>query len=401
MRPDGIEVADIVRAYGPAFLAQHGPSLSPEQRRALADIAACRTAVLGGHVEACDACGFERPAYNSCRNRHCPKCQAAARATWLDAREADLLDVPYFHVVFTLPDALADLALRNPRQLYGMLFSMTAETLLAVAADEKHLGARIGCLAVLHTWGQNLHHHPHLHCVIPGGGLAQGGSAWVPSRPNFFLPVQVLSRVFRGKFIARLRAAYRKGRLAFPGQIGWLATPEAFAAWLHELAAREWVVYAKPPFGGPRQVLRYLARYTHRVAITHGRLVALEDGQVRFRWKDYADDNRWKTMTLGAGEFIRRLLMHVLPKGLVRIRYFGFLAHRLRRASLALCRALIGSRQDHGGTTADTVDLAAPEPARAEALCPACGRGRLIVTQALPRQPNPLWLAPPPALNTS
>jgi hypothetical protein len=405
MRPEGIEVGDIVRAYGAAFLDEYGATLSPEQRQALADIAACRTAALGGHVESCDTCDFELHAYNSCRNRHCPKCQAMARAIWLEAREAELLPVPYFHVVFTIPAELAELALRNPREIYRLLFSVTAETLLEVALDPKHLGARIGFLAVLHTWGQNLGHHPHLHCVIPGGGLTPDGSAWVASRANFLLPVRVLSRVFRGKFIARLRRAYRQGRLVFPGQIGWLATPEAFGAWLGELAAKEWVVYAKPPFGGPRQVLRYLARYTHRVAITGGRLLDIEDDRVRFRWKDYAGGQQWKTMTLGGTEFIRRLLLHVLPKGFMRIRYFGFMANRVRRAGLALCRTLIGRcRAGAGHSDAIHPDaLAAPAstPIVSTGTCPACGRGRLVVIAALPRLPHPLGLFTPAAPNTS
>jgi hypothetical protein len=405
MRAAGIEVGDILRAYGPAFLNRFGASLSPEQRQALADIAACRTAALGGQVETCDSCDFELHAYNSCRNRHCPKCQAMARAIWLEAREAELLPVPYFHVVFTLPAELAELALRNPREIYRLLFSVTAETLLEVAADPKHLGARIGFLAVLHTWGQNLGHHPHLHCVIPAGGLAPDGSAWIASRPNFLLPVRVLSRVFRGKFIARLRTAYRKGRLVFPGQIGWLATPEAFGAWLGELAAKEWVVYAKPPFGGPRQVLRYLARYTHRVAITNGRLLDMTDGRVCFRWKDYAGGQQWKTMTLTATEFIRRLLLHVLPKGFMRIRYFGFMANRLRRASLALCRTLIGPCKTglaaSGPTDPDPPRPPASSPTPAVGICPACGQGRLVTVAALPRQPHPLRLFTPVAPNTS
>jgi hypothetical protein len=255
---------------------------------------------------------------------------------------------------------------------------------------------------VLHTWGQNLQHHPHLHCVIPGGGLAPDRSAWIASRPNFLLPVHVLGRVFRGKFIARLRTAYRKGRLVFPGQIGWLATPPAFDAWLRGLAGKDWVVYAKPPFGGPQQVLRYLARYTHRVAISNQRLLDMADDRVRFRWKDYADGNQWKIMTLTATEFIRRLLMHVLPKGFMRIRYFGFMANRVRRASLALCRALVGALPNKQAAASDNVDPAAPGPAPTEATCPGCGRGRLVVTCALPRQPDPLSrFTLVPALNTS
>jgi Putative transposase/Transposase zinc-binding domain len=283
-----LEVADVFRNHGDTFLDLYGDVLSPEQRRALSDIAACRTAALGGHVEECDQCGHRQIAYNSCRNRHCPKCQATAAAEWMEARQAELLPVEYHHVVFTLPAVLGPIALQNPREVYGILFRAAAETLQQIAADPKHLGAEIGFLAILHTWGQNLEHHPHLHCVVPGGGLAPDGSRWIACPPGFFLPVRVLSRVFRGKFLALLGTAFEQGKLTFHGKLRELADTGAFQRRLAASAETEWVVYSKPPFGGPEQVLKYLARYTHRVAISNRRLVSLEDGEVTFDWKDYA-----------------------------------------------------------------------------------------------------------------
>ena len=288
------EVAEVFRQHGDAFLKRYGGALTPEQRRALGDIAACRTAALGGHLEECDRCGHRQIAYNSCRNRHCPKCQATAAAEWMADREAELLPVEYFHVVFTLPTALGPIALQNPRVVYGLLFRTSAETLQQIAADPRHLGAEIGFLAVLHTWGQNLQHHPHVHCVVPGGGLSPDGSRWVPCRPGFFLPVRVLSRLFRGKFLARLQDAFDRGMLSFHGSIAALADPVEFQRRLAASAQTEWVVYAKPPFGGPEQVLKYLARYTHRVAISNSRLTALEGDEVAFLWKDYAHKARQK-----------------------------------------------------------------------------------------------------------
>ena len=381
MTRPGLEVAEVVREHGDAFLGRYGGALSPQQRRALSDIAACRTATLGGHVEACDRCGHRRIAYNSCRNRHCPKCQAGAAAEWTEDRRAELLPVDYFHVVFTLPAALGPIALQNPRAVYGLLFRTAAETLQQIAADPKHLGAEIGFLAVLHTWGQNLQHHPHVHCVVPGGGLAPDGSRWIACRPGFFLPVRILSRVFRGKFLARLRAAFDRGELAFHGQLAALADPGEFQRRLAASARTEWVVYAKPPFGGPERVLKYLARYTHRVAISNRRLLALEGGQVTFRWKDYAHGDRSKTMTLPAIEFLRRFLLHVLPTGFVRIRHYGFLANRVCREKLARCRALLEVEQPP--------DLVAAKPApdlkeagdgqSATNVCPCCGEGRMVI----------------------
>src|SRR5437764_9587526 len=317
-----LEVADIIRKLGTGFLERQRRWLTRQHLKVLRAIAACRTAVLGGHLDQCNRCGHQAISYNSCRNRHCPKCQGAARERWLAERSAELLPVPYFHVVFTLPQQFAPLALQNKRVIYGMLFRAVAETLIELAADEKRLGAEIGFLAVLHTWGQNLQHHPHVHCVVPGGGIAPGAARWVACRPGFFLPVRVLSRVFRGKLLALLRHAFDRGRLSFHGKLAALADPCEFRRRLDASVRTEWVVYAKPPFGGPEQVLKYLAPYTHRVAVSNGRLVALEGDQVEFLWKDYADQGKPKTMKLQAVEFIRRFLQHVLPAGFVRIRHF-------------------------------------------------------------------------------
>jgi hypothetical protein len=343
MTRPALEVADVFRRHGDAFLDRYGDGLSHEQRRVLHDVTACRTAALGGHVEECDRCGHRQIAYNSCRNRHCPKCRATAAADWMEARAAELLPVEYFHVVFTLPAALGPIALQNPRAVYGLLFRAAAETLRRIAADPKHLGAEIGFLAVLHTWGQNLQHHPHVHCVVPGGGISPDGSRWVACRPGFFLPVRVLSRLFRGLFLALLRAAFDRGKLSFHGRIAGLADPGEFRRALAAVSGVEWVVYAKPPFGGPRQVLKYLARYTHRVAISNRRLVALDGDEVTFRWKDYARGGEQRVMKLQAVEFIRRFLLHVLPAGFVRIRHYGFLANRV-------CRAKLEARKPRGPT---------------------------------------------------
>jgi hypothetical protein len=386
-----LEVADVLRSYTPAYLQAYGATLTPDQRRVLRDLVRCRTATLGGHVEVCADCGHEQIAYNSCRNRHCPKCQAALRAQWLEERAAELLPVEYFHVVFTLPEPLGRIALSNRRWLYGALFRAAAETLLHIAADPKHLGGQIGFLAILHTWGQNLHLHPHLHCVVPGGGLADNGTRWIACRPGFFLPVRVLSRLFRGKFLARLDEAFAQGQLAFPGQHQELAQPAAFRKWSASLRAKEWVVYAKPPFGGPEQVLKYLARYTHRVAISNQRLVKMEDGKVHFHWKDYAHGNAAKVMALDALEFIRRFLQHVLPSGFVRIRHFGFLANRCRKEKLQLCRTLLCVPPP---AEQPRIDTPAPEPTnvREEAClgcCPVCKQGRMfVVAQLLPERPG-------------
>lgn len=385
-----LEVADVLRRYGAAYHAAYGDTLSTAQRRALKDLVCCRTAALGGHVEECDQCGHRRIAYNSCRNRHCPKCQAATRAQWLNDRASELLPTEYFHVVFTLPDELGPLTLQNPRVVYGTLFRATAETLLQIAADPKHLGAEIGFLAVLHTWGQNLHLHPHVHCVVPGGGLAPTGDRWIGCRPGFFLPVKVLSRVFRGKFLAHLEEAFHRGQLAFHGQQKDRAMVDAFGRLMSGLRERDWVVYAQPPAGNPEQVLKYLARYVHRVAISNQRLLKIDNDQVFFTWKDYARENQVKTMALPAVEFIRRFLLHVLPSGFVRIRHYGWLANRHREEKLQQCRQLLQAEALQG-----PIDQAEQSPAEAVAStapwerCPACAHGRMIRVEKFARDAVP------------
>ncbi|HLA09563.1 MAG TPA: IS91 family transposase [Pyrinomonadaceae bacterium] len=338
MRPP-LEVADIFRQYGNDFRLTH--PLSPEQRRVMRAIERCRTAALGGHVEQCDTCGHQRISYNSCRNRHCPKCQSLAKARWLEARLADLLPVEYFHVVFTLPEQLATLALQNKRVVYNLLFATAAETLRTIGADPRHLGAEIGFLAVLHTWSQTLRHHPHLHCVVPGGGLSVDGERWLSCRPGFFLSVNVLARLYRRLFLQGLEHAYENDKLTLNGSLEYLGKARAFQRLLASLRAREWWVYSKPPFGGPEQVLAYLGRYTHRVAISNHRLLSLKDGNVTFKWRDCHHGNRQSLMTLTADEFIRRFLLHVLPRGFQRIRQFGLLANRRRSERLARCRQLL------------------------------------------------------------
>jgi hypothetical protein len=373
-----LEVADVIRAHGEAFLAKHGYWLTRGQRRALRDLAACRTAALGGHVECCLDCGHERIAYNSCRNRHCPKCQALARARWLQREAGALLPVEYHHVVFTLPAELSVVALAHPAVMYERLFRAAAATLRDAAANPKRLGASIGVLMVLHTWGQNLHHHPHVHCVVTGGGLScdargvvDATPCWRACRPGFFLPVRVLSRLFRGKFLALLRAALDGGQLTLPEQ---LADADAVSAWLAALYAKEWVVYAKRPFGGPAQVLKYLARYTHRVAISNRRLLHLADGRVTFRYTDYADDHRAKVMTLDAVEFLRRFVQHVLPKGFVKVRHYGLLANRRREHRLGVCRRLLFVAGVAPQWVGDAVRV---EPAQGPC-CPHCGGDRVV-----------------------
>jgi hypothetical protein len=335
-----LEVADILRAHAAAYCARH--PVTPVQAAVMRRLAACRTAALGGHVDSCGRCGYTRVSYNSCRDRHCPKCQGVKRAAWLEARLQRLLPVEHFHVVFTLPAALQPLVLHHPRRLYDLLFQAAAQTLLTLAADRKRLGAQIGVTAILHTWGQNLLFHPHLHCVVTGGGLSRDGSRWRAARPGYLLPVKVLARLFRGKFLAGVQEAYHAGQLTLGGSVAALAEPAAFRRWLDALYRQDWVVYAKPPFGGAQQVFRYLGRYSHRVAIANSRLLALDDGQVFFRWKDYADDNRTKVMRLTADEFLRRFLLHVLPKRFVRIRHYGLLAGRNVSTKLARCRQLLG-----------------------------------------------------------
>jgi hypothetical protein len=375
-------MADIVRTHHRDLLSRWSQVLSRQQRKALCDIRDCRSAALGGRVEQCDRCGHRVILYNSCRNRHCPKCQAQARARWLAQRESELLPVSYFHVVFTLPSQIGRLALQNPRQIYAILFRTAAQTLLETAADPRLLGASIGFLAVLHTWGQNLHLHPHLHCVVPGGGISLDGSRWIGCRKSsFFLPVRLLSHRFRKSFLRALRRAFRNGALQFHGELKPLAEPANFQALCDQAADIDWVVHVKPPFGGPRRVLKYLARYTHRVAISNHRLRSLENGHVSFEWKDYAHRSRTKLMTLDAVEFLRRFLLHVLPTGLVRIRQFGFLAHRHRRRKLQLCRALLATRFPMP-CDPPTTSVAADPP-----VCPSCQLGRLTVIELLGAAP--------------
>jgi len=380
-----LEVADIFRQHGADF--RRTQALSPEQRRVMWAIEVCRTSELGGHLDQCDACGYQRVSYNSCRNRHCPKCQSLARARWLEARLADLLPVPYFHVVFTLPEQLAALALQNQRVVYNLLFATAAETLRTIAADPKHLGAELGFLAVLHTWSQTLRHHPHLHCVVPGGGLSLDGSRWRSCRPGFFLPVNVLARLFRRLFLQALAAAYEHDKLTFQGTSVYLAEPRAFQRLLASLRAREWHVYAKPPFGGPAQVLAYLGRYTHRVAISNHRLLALAEGHVTFSWRDYAHGNQQRSLTLPTEEFMRRFLLHVLPRGFQRLRQFGLLANRHRREKLARCRQLLGSAAEQPDTNIplprDYQALFQTVTGQSLLLCPACGAGTMTLTEFL------------------
>jgi len=387
-------VAAVIAEAGDAYQARYGTVRA--ERRLLRDLVACRTAALGGHKQQCAQCGHEVLTYNSCRNRHCPTCQGPARARWLAARAAELLPVPYFHVVFTLPAPLGALALHNKRVMYGLLFRATATTLRTIARDPQHLGADIGFLAVLHTWGQTLQHHPHLHCVVPGGGLSRDGSRWMPSRAHFFLPVRVLSRHFRRTFLRLLRAAYRRGKLRCRGRLVRLADPATWHRWLQPLERAEWVVYAKPPFGGPHQVLKYLARYTHRVAISNQRLVTVADGQVTFRWKDYAHGHQHRTMTLNAIEFLRRFLLHHLPKGFQHIRHYGVLGNRRRAATLARIRALLDQPP---ATTPEPADAIAELPPRDA--CPQCGTGRLVVVATLAPGGAPPHTTGPLAWDTS
>ena len=362
-------------------------------------IEVCRTSVLGGHLEQCDSCSYQRVAYNSCRNRHCPKCQALAQRRWVEARLADLLPVSYFHVVFTLPEELALVALQNKRVVYNLLFSAAAKTLVTIARDSKHLGAEIGFLAVLHTWSQTLRHHPHLHCVVPGGGPSLDGQQWISCRPQFFLPVKVLARLFRRLFLQGLQLAFDKGQLQFLGSLAYLAQLAAFARLLRSLRARDWWVYAKPPFAGPAHVLAYLGRYTHRVAISNHRLRSCHDGAVTFSWKDYARGNYHALMTVSTDEFMRRFLLHVLPRGFQRLRQFGLLANRHRRMKLQRCRILLSGLTSAAPVTLPSLLFLAP-PADLRH-CPACHTGSMqhlaqlapldYCRRALP-QPTPLTL---------
>jgi hypothetical protein len=339
-----LEVADLIRSAGTAFIERNRTWIRWTHIKALRAIVRCRTAALGGHIDECTRCGHRATiSYNSCRNRHCPKCQTGARERWIEARRSELLPSPYVHVVFTLPPQLAALALQNKKVIYGLLLRASAETLLEVARNPTHLGAEIGFFSVLHTWNQKLQIHPHVHCVVPAGGLSLDRTRWIRSHPRFFLPIPVLRRVFRGKFVDALKLAFQRGQLHLSGDLAPLAQPKFFAAWLRPLFRKNWVVYSKPPFGGPEYVLHYLGRYTHRVAISNHRLVSLADGQVTFRWRDSADHNQQKLMTLSLDEFLRRFLLHLLPKGFVRIRHFGFLANRRRSTLRPLCLAALGT----------------------------------------------------------
>ena len=384
------EVADIFRRYGADYRLQHGASLSVAQRRVMTAIEVCRTAVLGGHLEQCDRCGHERNAYNSCANRHCPKCQSLARAEWLENRRTELLNTQYFHVVFTVPEQIARIAYQNKKVVYGILFHATAETLRTIAADPKHLGAEIGFFAVLHSWGSNLLHHPHLHCVVPGGGLSPDETQWISCRPRFFLPVRVLSRLFRRLFLEYLIKAFDAGKLQFFSSLEPLRERRAFFRHLAPTRATKWVVYAKRPFAGPEQVLDYVGRYTHRVAISNNRLLDIDHGTITFRFKDYRHDGQHKTMTLEAEEFIRRFLLHVLPDGFQRIRYYGFLGNRYREEKLARCRQLLGmpacpptseESQDYRDRYEELTGCSLRE-------CPVCHQGCMVTIAILLPSPE-------------
>jgi hypothetical protein len=388
-----LEVADLVRAAGVAFLERNRHWLRWKHLKVLLAIARCRTAALGGHLDQCTRCGHRATlSYNSCRNRHCPKCQTAARERWIAARRQELLPTRYVHVVFTLPRPLAPLALQNKKIVYDLLFRGSAETLLEIARDPRHLGAEIGFFSVLHTWNQKLGLHPHVHCVIPSGGLSLDHTHWVKPRYRFFLPIRVLGRVFRGKFVAGLQRAFQDGQFRFHGNLARLAQPKTFAAWLRPLFRKDWVVYAKPPFGGPDYVLQYLGRYTHRVAISNHRLISLVDGQVTFRWRDSAHKNEPRLMTLSLDEFLRRFLWHLLPKGFVRIRNFGFLANRGRATLLPLCFHRLGSApptEPERSTPKDANDLR---------FCPQCGGPMVVIERFTAAE---IQLRSPPVLVTA
>jgi Putative transposase/Transposase zinc-binding domain len=383
-------MADIIRCAGQAFIERSRRWINGQHLKVLLAITRCRTAALGGHRDRCSGCGHTAISYNSCRNRHCPRCQGNARVRWLQQRERELLPTRYVHAVFTLPEELAPLALQNKRLIYGLLFRTSAATLLEVARDPRHLGAEIGFFSVLHTWNQRLQHHPHVHCVIAAGGLAPDHSRWIPSRRSFFLPVKVLGRVFRGKFEAGLRAAFHEGSLQFHGHLAALAEPRSFAAWLRLLFRHDWVVYSKRPFGGPEHALRYLGAYTHRVAISNSRLVALSEGNVSFRWRDSAHGNKKRVMALPVDEFLRRFLLHLLPRGFVRIRNFGFLANRQRATLLPLCFKLLQSPEDRSAPPSPAAQLPRTQPLPR---CPVCGGDMHIVERLSPTQ---LLLRSPP-----
>jgi Putative transposase/Transposase zinc-binding domain len=383
MKRPALEVADIIRSAGDSFIEHNRFHLGWQQLKVLRAIERCRTAALGGHLDRCTQCGYRAISFYSCRNRHCPKCQTNARNQWLTARQQELLNVPYWHVVFTLPHELAVLALQNKKAIYNLLFQTSAAALMEIAADPKHLGAEIGFLSVLHAWGQNLQAHPHVHCVVPAGGLSPDHTHWINARTSFLLPVKVLSRVFRGKFVSGLKRLFRQHKLSFFGNLQQWSDSITFRAFLRRLFRQDWIVYAKRPFGGPEHVLHYLARYTHRVAISNHRLVSSAEDQVTFRWKDYAHRNKQRKMTLSTDEFLRRFLLHVLPRGFVRIRHFGFLAARHRRNLIPLCRTLLQQRQPPSSTVFTT-----PTPPSAIPLwqCPCCGGPMAIIDRLTAQQ---------------
>jgi hypothetical protein len=383
-----LEVADIFRGHGSSWRRANAGHLSLGQLKVMSAIESCRTAALGGHVARCEECAHSQISYNSCRNRHCPKCQGAAAKQWLAAREADLLPVPYYHVVFTLPAAIADIAFQNKTIVYDLLFKASSETLVTIAADPKHLGARVGITSVLHTWGSAMTHHPHVHMIVPGGGISLDGERWVACRPGFFLPVRVLSRLFRRLFLERLIAAHKAGHLKFFGNHAALADPQALAEYLAPLRRTQWVVYAKRPFGGPQAVLAYLSRYTHRVAIANSRLIACDRTGVSFRWKDYRAEgrDRRKVMTLATAEFIRRFLIHVLPHGFHRIRHYGLLASSTRADNIAKARRLLDvpAEQHQAGDDRRAEDAELSHP------CPCCG-GRMVIIETCQRGASPRY----------
>ncbi len=387
-----LEIADICRTYGPAYRRANAGHVSLSQLKVMSAIEACRTEALGGHVAACTKCNHQHIAYNSCKNRHCPKCQGPAARDWMAARAEDLLPVEYFHVVFTLPAEIARIAYWNKKVVYGLLFRASAQTVMTIAADPKRMGAKVGMTSVLHTWGSALTHHPHIHMIVPGGGPSPNGTRWVACKPGFFLHVRVLSRLFRRLFIEELMALHRAGKLAFFGDLTGLSEPQAFAAYLAPLCKTEWVVYAKPPFGGPEAVLAYLSRYTHRVAISNSRLISADAQTVAFSWKDYRISNRdrQKVMHLDTDEFIRRFLIHVLPNGFHRIRHYGLLASATRKANIAKVRVLLGAEvvEHEDPSTAEIIPLTLQEP------CPNCG-GQMRIIETFKRGQKPQTRAPP------
>ncbi len=386
-----LEVADIFRFHGPAY--RQGHRIPLRQLRAMRAIEICRTAELGGHVDECDHCGLLRISYNSCRNRHCPKCQSLDKERWLIARKKDLLPIAYFHLVFTIPEEIKPLALRNQKLVYTLLFKAVAETIKELTEDRKYLGAKVGFIAILHTWSQNLMDHPHIHCIVTGGGLSPDGKRWVPCKEDFFISVKVLSRLFRGKFLAHLKETYAKGKMHFPGKIAPLKDKRAFNRLLKGLYAKEWVVYCKPPFSNAEKVMEYLGRYTHRVAISNHRLVKLEGGQVTFRYRDRNDNHKVKLMSLDVSEFIRRFLLHILPDGFVKIRHYGILSNRNRKSELAQCRKLLGVHCQE--ETTESVrepwqDLLTRITGVDPRICPVCGKGKMVLKQVLNSSVSPM-----------